>query len=145
MHVALAADGRCVAELLRDAFDRGDDVALRLGLAIVLLELCRANARGSDGSPSSDETPFRDLEAALPTRRKCNRPRHGLEARSHAGNPRHQASGVELASRGLAVGFLPARLPKRPQQAIQRRARGAAELLKIFLRKCPQFLFAFPG
>jgi hypothetical protein len=41
---------------------------------------------------------------------------------------------VELASRGLAVGIRPVRVPKRLQQAIQRRARGTAELLKIFLR-----------
>lgn len=38
VHVALDADGRRVAELLRDALDRGDDVALRLGLGVILLE-----------------------------------------------------------------------------------------------------------
>lgn len=38
VHISLAGNGRCVAELLRDAFDRGDDVALCLGLAIAYRE-----------------------------------------------------------------------------------------------------------
>src|SRR5947209_6549980 len=50
--VALAADGRRVAELLRDAFDRGDDVALRLGLAVVRLEFRKRQRRQNGSRPS---------------------------------------------------------------------------------------------
>ena len=58
MHVALAADGRCVAELLGDAFDRGDDVALRLGLAVVLLEFGKRQTPPERFPPKS-ENPWR--------------------------------------------------------------------------------------
>lgn len=54
MHVALAADGRRVAELLRDALDRGDDVALCLGLAVVFLELGQRQRRQHGPGPGAE-------------------------------------------------------------------------------------------
>ncbi|MET4842588.1 hypothetical protein ABIF62_003083 [Bradyrhizobium japonicum] len=44
MHVAFAADGRRIAELFRYAFNRSNDVALGLCLAVVLLDSANASA-----------------------------------------------------------------------------------------------------
>src|ERR1700761_8009942 len=54
MNVALAADRRRVAELLCDLLDGGDDVALRLGLAIVFLELRQSERRQDRPGPGPE-------------------------------------------------------------------------------------------